>query len=375
MERIKVSDEVIKKIIALRQSGEKYNEIAKMLGIAESTVSKYLKGVKVEFKCKTCGNLIRGHGKLFCSKECTFEYYKQNPKHEKQCEECGTVYKTNDKTQRYCSVECSSESQVGKDVNVEPSNKHYDSYINNKINSKYSKLEYIGGYTGSDGHIYIMCKDCGNVFKRSAQVIKPSRDGRQIKCSACSNVIRENSQTKIKFLKVLKKRVRRLEAQQEQQAKKEKQKEMQKALDEKYNEIRICKECGCKYKLGDGLNLYCSKECANKWNNRTRAMNRHCRIHKNGNADTSITLSKLLKRDKHICHICGGTVDTEDYYYTEEGYFIAGEQYPSVDHVIPLAKGGLHQWDNVKLAHRCCNNNKSDKLYYEEQNNQIRLSV
>lgn len=41
---------------------------------------------------------------------------------------------------------------------------------------------------------------------------------------------------------------------------------------------------------------------------------------------------------------------------------VVGKTYPSIDHVFPLSKGGLHSWDNVKLAHHYCNTIKSDKV-------------
>ena len=44
------------------------------------------------------------------------------------------------------------------------------------------------------------------------------------------------------------------------------------------------------------------------------------------------------------------------------GVTIVGKQYPSIDHVIPLAKGGLHAWSNVKLAHKGCNEQKGDRI-------------
>ena len=35
---------------------------------------------------------------------------------------------------------------------------------------------------------------------------------------------------------------------------------------------------------------------------------------------------------------------------------------PTVDHILPLAKGGTHTWDNVQLAHWSCNSDKSDTI-------------
>lgn len=76
--------------------------------------------------------------------------------------------------------------------------------------------------------------------------------------------------------------------------------------------------------------------------------------------DKDITLQGLFKRDQGVCHICGLRCLWDDY-ITRDGVVICGEWYPSIDHVIPLAKGGYHSWENVKLAHRRCNTIKSDK--------------
>jgi 5-methylcytosine-specific restriction endonuclease McrA len=34
----------------------------------------------------------------------------------------------------------------------------------------------------------------------------------------------------------------------------------------------------------------------------------------------------------------------------------------TLDHIIPLAKGGDHTYENIKLAHMICNSYKSDKV-------------
>lgn len=34
--------------------------------------------------------------------------------------------------------------------------------------------------------------------------------------------------------------------------------------------------------------------------------------------------------------------------------------YATMEHIVPRAKGGLSTWDNVKLAHFKCNNDKKD---------------
>lgn len=72
--------------------------------------------------------------------------------------------------------------------------------------------------------------------------------------------------------------------------------------------------------------------------------------------DESITIKALMERDGGICQICGLPVDTND---VENGH--ARRMYPSIDHIIPLSKGGSHTWDNVQLAHLRCNAGKCDR--------------
>ena len=42
--------------------------------------------------------------------------------------------------------------------------------------------------------------------------------------------------------------------------------------------------------------------------------------------------------------------------------------YPTMDHIIPISKGGGHTWENVQVAHRVCNLNKSNKIGKEWNN-------
>jgi 5-methylcytosine-specific restriction endonuclease McrA len=57
----------------------------------------------------------------------------------------------------------------------------------------------------------------------------------------------------------------------------------------------------------------------------------------------------LMNRDGPSCALCGNFVDIST---TERRWR------PSVDHVIPLSKGGAHTLDNLQLAHYRCNSSK-----------------
>ena len=64
---------------------------------------------------------------------------------------------------------------------------------------------------------------------------------------------------------------------------------------------------------------------------------------------------KRIYATQTVCGICGKPVDFSLKYPHPLS--------PTIDHIIPLAKGGHpSDIDNLQLAHRCCNRQKSDKL-------------
>lgn len=75
--------------------------------------------------------------------------------------------------------------------------------------------------------------------------------------------------------------------------------------------------------------------------------------HYNVEYQPGITLASIYARDKGICHLCGEPVEP-----THNGSL--NLQGPSLDHVVPLARGGPHTEGNIALAHFLCNSMKSD---------------
>ena len=67
--------------------------------------------------------------------------------------------------------------------------------------------------------------------------------------------------------------------------------------------------------------------------------------------DPSVTRQTLLEADGRRCRICNKL--------TRPDYNFLHDLYPSIDHIVPIAKGGSHTWDNVQVAHRICNSRKS----------------
>ena len=138
----------------------------------------------------------------------------------------------------------------------------------------------------------------------------------------------------------------------------------------------MCKVCGKEYTprqymASEGLRFfsnpgYCSHECNRKAMNRAKKMapsgktgHYYERARKYGvEYIPGITLKKVVARYGLRCAICGGMCDWNDHTWSS----CSGPLYPSVDHIIPMAKGGPHIWENVQVAHLMCNSEKGDKV-------------
>lgn len=137
---------------------------------------------------------------------------------------------------------------------------------------------------------------------------------------------------------------------------------------------KICSECGEEFATHIANKLTCSTKCSKKRRNRLGYMYSSERLNDNNIVDKDISLEVLYKRDKGICYLCGGKCNYDDYVKTETS-FTSGKTYPSIDHIIPIARNGKHAWDNVKLAHHYCNSMKSDILPSEYFGKEMTIDV
>ena len=120
-----------------------------------------------------------------------------------------------------------------------------------------------------------------------------------------------------------------------------------------------CKEIALKYNMSEervyrrakklGIDISTKYE-GGKWYR--RASRYGCK-----DFDKTITLRALITRDNGVCQICGKPTDDCD---ITNGHI--GRMYPTLDHIIPLSKGGTHTWDNVQLAHMHCNAGKCNRM-------------
>lgn len=208
-------------------------------------------------------------------------------------------------------------------------------------------LEYVGGYTSTDGKFTVMSKICGHTFDVS---IISVRHGKTKECPVC------------KKHKAEQEREERAREKKEQQYLKE-QRELTKKLKFKSRqlEMKVCCQCGALFVPHNHNAKFCSTDCQKKQNNAITKDRRLKRM-RELLIDRNITIEKLYEKFSGRCQICGMICDWNDYEVREGGTFIANGNYPSIDHIVPLAKGGKHEWANIQLACRRCNTIKSDRI-------------
>lgn len=131
--------------------------------------------------------------------------------------------------------------------------------------------------------------------------------------------------------------------------------------------IAMCKGCGKSFKFQrcGRDRLYCSKKCykrnyrqSKKYREGRARLRRKRRARKYGNGPVQdIDAIEVYERSGWVCGICGQPVD--------QGIGFPDLMSASPDHIIPLAAGGTHTWDNVQLAHLICNSHKGADVSQE----------
>lgn len=98
--------------------------------------------------------------------------------------------------------------------------------------------------------------------------------------------------------------------------------------------------------------LVCS-DCRNK--NQRAALHRNRMLRRGAKTAEGYDPFEIAIRDGWICHLCNGSV-------APHLRGTKGGDAPTIDHLIPISKGGLDTIDNVKLAHWSCNSRKGNRV-------------
>ena len=123
----------------------------------------------------------------------------------------------------------------------------------------------------------------------------------------------------------------------------------------KYYSNGDCRRCSSKKEYKRNRKTYLDRFKRHYKNNREsyREKKNKRRVLKYSGEYVYSNIYNIYKRDRFKCGICGIRVNTKlkhPHPYS-----------PSLDHIIPLSKGGSHTPDNVQLAHLRCNISKGSK--------------
>lgn len=111
---------------------------------------------------------------------------------------------------------------------------------------------------------------------------------------------------------------------------------------------RDCYQCGVPFRPLRLSHRYCSQPCQTK---ATKTVSNIQRAYVAG-PRSSVDRLAIYQRDAWVCQLCFALVDP----------LATGGAKPSLDHVIPLVAGGLHNATNLQLAHLRCNLSKGRRV-------------
>lgn len=114
--------------------------------------------------------------------------------------------------------------------------------------------------------------------------------------------------------------------------------------------VVACGECGVEFEAKSSAAKLCSDRCRDRRKSRSVAKRADVAAHKTrrkalerglpGMRHEKVKRGVVWERDEGVCHICGLAADPDSWH---------------LDHVIPLASGGDHTYDNVAVSHPACN--------------------
>lgn len=199
-------------------------------------------------------------------------------------------------------------------------------------------FEYVSGYKGCDSKVRIRCLKCGHERELWYSFTR-KRDRLDYNlCPECERIAREERKASERWKREHVEALRKISA-----------------AEQLTLRFGVCKQCGQPFVQTHGSQAFCSDRCRKTSVNRRKDR----RLTAANIIDKDITLERLYKRDSGVCYLCGKTCDWTDF-IVEDGVTICGDNYPSIEHVEPLSRGGKHSWQNVKLACRGCNTAKSN---------------
>lgn len=327
--------------------------------------------------CKECGKDFPdthkpgtpGRKKEFCSEECKRRFHEEHRvlKYSKVCGQCGRNFATNQKTQKYCGVDCKAAARkTGRTFY-----KKTCPYCGKEFETIYPLHQFCSStcgarYTGAQRRGTYYCEYCGKprwsdnpnrnrycskrcagyakyfgTAEKRAEMLKEKEDALNKVCPNCKKAFRAKN------------RLQCYCSHECQEAGQRANKREQYSMNYTSREF-TCKECGKTVvtELGVRNSIYCSQACMSKAENR-RYHEKRKQFMKEAFVEP-VGIMSVYKRANGVCEICGLPVPNDK--SPENVWGITR------DHIVPLSKGGLHEQSNCQLAHRICNSMKLDSM-------------
>lgn len=118
---------------------------------------------------------------------------------------------------------------------------------------------------------------------------------------------------------------------------------------------RYCERCGKEYRSPYSGRVHCSDFCRDA-DADDRRKSRGTALHHGW--ISRFDRLKIYERDDYICWLCGEPVNRDADPQKDDWA-------PSLDHVVPRSRGGSHDPENLRTAHRWCNSVRSDNDYHD----------
>lgn len=266
----------------------------------------------------------------------------------KECVVCGTPFLAKDGRNKFCSDEC-------KAIRYRQKKKEW---VARNIGERKEKICIICGkpFIPKQSSIQITCsEECSRRNRLNHQQERDKRNHISTMADYKARLEKQKEETRLRKEKEKAERNARwlnhLEEQKRQKAEREELKKQEKIQ----HLTKVCIVCGKEFVAIQSKQKTCSLQCKKKWSHRRFKKRLKGKI-----VDDDITLEAVYRKDLGVCYLCGCTCNWDDK-VIDNGNTIVGNTYPTIEHVKPLSKGGLHEWKNIRLACFRCNTVKSNK--------------
>lgn len=320
----------------------------------------------MQYVCENCSKVFEKAGigakPKFCSEGCRREWWKNNSQHKKMysltCSYCGNVFENHNKNQKYCSNICKA-----KNTSTLKNQIRACKSCNKEFTPKYKDQKYCSiSCVGRSQIKWYKCKQCNKEFRLTSGG-KGIFCGREcsfryisthkktpasalfydITCSICGSKFNSKRRSNKYCSDSCRREYNRIQAKQKFTSVKETNQYIKKQ----------CPECGRTFEVNyySSISRFCSHSCSEKYWGRVYKKQRkeQMKLAYVG----PVNFRQLYIRDKGICRICGEPVAYDKTPQDPMG--------ATIDHIIPISKGGKHHMGNCQLAHRRCNSLKGDK--------------